>query len=71
MAVKLATESGCVMDDVVEMREVMVHAGSDRCTLVIDMTINNHYVEAVADMGHRFPYLAGDFIIVWVADLDR
>ena len=40
MAVKLDKESGCVIDDVVEMREVMVRTGSDRCTLVIDMTIN-------------------------------
>ena len=32
------------MDDVVEMRDVMVRTKSDRCTLVIDMTINNHYV---------------------------
>ena len=36
MAVKLDKESGCVIDDVVEMREVMVRTGSDRCTLVID-----------------------------------
>ena len=47
------------MDDVVEMREVMERTGSDRCTLVIDMTINNHYVEAVLIVGHKFPYLAG------------
>ena len=47
MAFKLGKESGCVIDDVVEMREVMVRTGSDRCTLVIYMTINNHYVEAV------------------------
>ena len=52
VAVKLDKESGCVMDDVVvEMREVMVRTGSDRCTLVIDMTINNHYVETVVDSG--------------------
>ena len=42
----------------------MVHTGSDRCTLVIDMTINNHYAEAVVDSGHRSPYLAGYFMIV-------
>ena len=47
VAVKLDKESGCVIDDVVEMREVMVRTESDRCTLVIDMTINIHYVEAV------------------------
>ena len=47
VAVKLDKESGCVIDDVVEMRQVMVRTGSDRCTLVIDITINNHYVEAV------------------------
>ena len=49
VAVKLDKESRCVIDDVVEMREIMVRTGSDRCTLVIDMTINNHYVEAVID----------------------
>ena len=64
MAVKLDKESGCVIGDVVEMREVMVRTGSDRCMLVIDMTINNHYVEAVVDIGHRFPYLAGNIMIV-------
>ena len=41
------------MDDVVEMREVIVRAGNDRCTLVIDMSINNHCVEAVVDSGAR------------------
>ena len=35
MAVKLDRESGCVMDDVVEMREVMVLTENDRCTLVM------------------------------------
>ena len=30
--VKLDKESGCVMDDVVERREVIVGTGSDRCT---------------------------------------
>ena len=49
----------------------MVRTGSDRCTLVIDMTINNHYVEQWLIVVHRFPYLAGDFMIVCVADLDR
>ena len=42
VAVKLDKESGCIKDDVMEMREVMVRTGSDRCTLVTDMTINNH-----------------------------
>ena len=64
VAVKLDKESGCVMDNVVEMREVMVRTGSDKCTLMIGMTINNHYVEAVVDSGHRFTYLTGDFMIV-------
>ena len=45
------------MDDVVEMREVMVRTGSDRCTLVIYMTINNHYVDQWLIVGHRFPCL--------------
>ena len=38
-------------DDVLEMREVMVRTGNDRCTLVINKTINNHRVEAVVDSG--------------------
>ena len=51
MAVKLDRESGGDMDDVVEMREVMVRTRNDRYTLVIDMTINHHCVEAVVDSG--------------------
>ena len=39
------------MDDVVEMRQVMVRSGKDMCTLVIDMTINNHCMEAVVYSG--------------------
>ena len=39
------------MNDVVEMREVTIRTGNDRCTLVIDMTIKNHYVGAVVDSG--------------------
>ena len=31
----------------------MVGTGSDRYTLVIDMTINNHYVEAMVDSGSQ------------------
>ena len=58
VAVKLDKESGCVMDVVVEMREVMVRTGSDRCTLVIDMTINNHYLEAVVDSGAQVSVLS-------------
>ena len=42
VAVKLDKESGCVMGDVVEIREVMIRTGNDRCTLVIDMAISNH-----------------------------
>ena len=61
MAVKLDKESGCVIDDIVEMREVMVRTGSDRCTLVIDMTINNHYVEAVVDSGAQVSVLSRKF----------
>ena len=61
VAVKLDKESGCVMDDVMEMREVMVRTGSDRCTLVIDMTINNHYVEAVVDSGAQVSVLSRRF----------
>ena len=50
-----------MIDDVVEMREVMVRTGSDRCTLVIDMTINKHYVEAVVDSGARVSVLSRRF----------
>ena len=57
MVVKLDTESGGDMDYVVEMREVMVRTVNDRCTLVIDMTINNHCVEAVIDSGAQVPVL--------------
>ena len=57
-AVKLDNESGWVIDDVVEMREVMVRTGSDRCTLVIDMTINNHNVETVVDSGAQVSVLS-------------
>ena len=58
MSVKLDKESGCDMDDVVEMREVIVRTGNDRCTLVIDMTINNHYVESVVDSGAQVSVLS-------------
>ena len=34
-----------------EMREVIVRTGNDKCTLVIDMTINNYWVEALVDSG--------------------
>ena len=34
-----------------EMREAMVLTGNERCTLVVDMAINNHCVEAVGDSG--------------------
>ena len=61
VAVKLDKEFGCVIDDVVEMREVMIRTGSDRCTLVIDMTINNHYVEAVVDIGAQVSVLSRRF----------
>ena len=61
VTVKLDKESGCVIVDVVEMREVMVRTGSDRCTLVIDMTINNHYVEAVVDSGTQVSVLSRKF----------
>ena len=49
------------MDDVVEMREVMVRTGNDRCHLVIDMTINNHCVEAVVDSGAHVSVLSRIF----------
>ena len=61
MAVKLDMESGCDIDDVLEMREVMVRTGNDRCTLVIDMAINNHWVEAVVDSGEQVSVLSRRF----------
>ena len=61
VAVKLDKESGCVMDDVMEMTEIMVWTEIDRCTLVIDMTINNHYVEAVVDSGAQVSVLSRRF----------
>ena len=42
----------------------MVRTGNDRCTLVIDMTINNHYAEAVVDSGAQVSVLARYFMIV-------
>ena len=51
--VKLDKESVADMDDVVEMREVIVRTRNDRCTLVKDMTINNHCLEAVVDSGEQ------------------
>ena len=38
MAIKQDKESGSGMDDVLEMRDVMVRTGNDICTLVIYMT---------------------------------
>ena len=61
MAVKLDKESGGDMDDVVEMREVMVRTGNKGCTLVIDLTINNHCVEAVIDSGAHVTVLSRRF----------
>ena len=45
----------------------MVRTGSDRCTLVIDMTINNHYVEAVVDSGAQVSVLSRKFYdsLIW------
>ena len=61
VAVKLDNKSGGGMDDVVGMREVIVCTGNDRCTLVIDMTINNHCVEAVVDSGEQVYVLSSGF----------
>ena len=57
----LDMEFGCNMDDVLEMREVTVHTGNDRCTLVIYMTINNHWMEAVVDSGAHESVLSRRF----------
>ena len=60
----MSKKKGFVMYAVVEMREVMERTGSGRCTLVINMTINNHYVEAVADSGAQVSILSRSFMIV-------
>ena len=49
------------MDDVVEISEVMVRTGNDRCTLVIYMTIHNHCVETVVDSGAQVSVLSRRF----------
>ena len=49
------------MDDVVDMREVMVRTGNDMCTLVIYMKINNRCVEAVVDSGAQVSVLGRRF----------
>ena len=36
----------------------MVRTGNDRCTLVIDMPINNNWVEAVVDCGAQVSVLS-------------
>ena len=61
MTVKLDKESGGDMDDIVEMRKVMVRTGNDRCTLVIDMAINNHCMEAMVDNGAQVSILSRIF----------
>ena len=63
VAVKLDRESVSDMDDVVRMREVMVRTGNGRCTLIIDMTINNHSVEAVVDSGAHISILSRRFYL--------
>ena len=60
-AVKLDKESVAEMEDVVEMRELMVRTRNDSCTLVIDRTINNHCVEAVVDSGAQVSVLSRRF----------
>ena len=40
---------------------VMVRTGNNRCTIVIDMTINNHWVEAVVDSGSHASVLRRRF----------
>ena len=44
-------ESGCDIDNVLEMIDVIVRTASNGCTLVIDMTINNYWAEAMVDSG--------------------
>ena len=39
----------------------MVRTGSDKCNLVIYMTINNHYVEAVDDSEAQISVLSRRF----------
>ena len=61
------------MDDVLEIREVMVRTGNDRCTLVTDMTITNHCEEAVVDSRAQvsvFSSLSYGRLSVNVVDVD-
>ena len=60
-AVELAKESGSDMNDVLEMREVMVRTGNAMCTLMIYMTINSHWVEVVVDSGAQLSVLSRIF----------
>ena len=61
MAVKLDNTYVADMDDVVEMKEVMVRTGHNRCTLVIDMTISNHCLEAVVYSGEQVSVISRTF----------
>ena len=61
VAVKLDKDSGGDMDGLQEVRDVMVRTGNDRCILVIDMTINNHCVEAVVDSEAQLSVLSRIF----------
>ena len=47
--------------DGAEMREVTVRTGKERCTLVVDLTINTQEVEAVVDSGAQVSVLSKQF----------
>ena len=61
MAVKLNKEYVGEMGDVLEMREVMIRTGNDMCTLMRDMIINVHLVDAVLVSGAHVSVISNRF----------
>ena len=60
-AVKLDDDSETVKDNGMMMREVTLREESDRCTLVVNLTINTEDVEAVVDSGAQVSVLSKGF----------
>ena len=60
-AVKLDDDSETVKDNGMMMREVTLREESDRCTLVVNLTINTEDVEAVVDSGAQVSVLSNGF----------
>ena len=51
------------MNEALEIREVMVRTGNDRCILVIAININNHWVEAVVNGGAKVSVLSSFMVV--------